>query len=109
MRGRTELGIEQERHMIEGWCRNRWKQDELLFVPPLTYIQANTNPIVYNLGLSIQHMGLSDVVIFSPDWQKAHGCEVEHLVCELYGIDYVELSHTEDSSSPFKVKREKLK
>lgn len=103
MRGRSELGIEQERHMIEEWCRKEYINDEILFVPPLTYIQANINPIVYNLGLSIQHMGLSDLVIFSPDWRKAAGCKVEHLVCQEYHIPYIELCHTEDPSTSYKI------
>lgn len=107
MRGRSELGIEQERHMIEEWCRRQWIHDELLFVPPLTYIQANTNPIVYNLGLSIQHMGLADMVVFSPDWRKAAGCRVEHHVCEDYGIHYLELGHTEDPGAAYKIVLEK--
>lgn len=103
MSGRSELGIEQERHMIEEWCEKEWMHDELLFVPSLTYLQANTNPIVYNLGLSIQHMGLSDLVVFSPDWTKARGCKVEHLVCQEYDIPYVELGHTEDPSAAYKI------
>ena len=108
MRGRTELGIEQERFMIENWCRKRWLYEELLFVPSLTYVQANVNPRVYNLGLIIQHLGLSDLVIFSPDWRKAAGCRIEHAVCEEYGIDYIDLAHTEDSSTAYRVLFEKI-
>ena len=94
MRGRTELGIEQERHAIEEWCRGNWRNEDLLFIPPLSRLQTDANPIVCNLGLSIQLIGRSDLVIFSPDWQKAAGCRVEHLVCQEYDIPHIELDHT---------------
>ena len=103
MQERSEIGIDQERHMIEEWCLKEWIKEETLFVPSLTYIQANTNPIVYNLGLSIQHMGLSDVVVFSPDWQKAAECRIDHQVCQEYDIPYVELGRTEGSQSSYRI------
>lgn len=46
------------------------------------------NPLWY-LGLSIQQLGEADVVIFSKDWRIANGCRAEHLICDMYGIEYV--------------------
>lgn len=44
-----------------------------------------TEPLFY-LAKSINAMGQVDAVYFSPGWQNARGCCIEHKICELYGI-----------------------
>lgn len=99
---RTEAGIEQERRMIEEWCKWRWRDEQIVFVPPLSQAQIHLNDPAHNLGFSIQHMALADKVVFSPDWEKARGCRVEELVAREYGMERVMLAHTEDPSTPYR-------
>ena len=44
---------------------------------------------VFMLGKSIELMSDAVIVVFAPDYDKARGCNVEHLVCEMYKIKYV--------------------
>lgn len=43
---------------------------------------------LWHLGKSIQLMEKADIVVFSPDWQKAKGCKIEKKICRSYGIPY---------------------
>lgn len=45
---------------------------------------------LYYLGTAIQIMDQADVVYFGKGWENAKGCQVEHYICELYGIQRVE-------------------
>ncbi len=45
------------------------------------------------LGQSILAMSEADLVVFHPAWKDARGCIVEHMICALYDIPYVELHH----------------
>lgn len=38
------------------------------------------------LGESIKKLSEADLAIFADGWQLARGCQVEELVCRLYGI-----------------------
>ena len=50
----------------------------------------NTEACWY-LGKSIVMLAEADVVIFHPEWKTARGCLIEHMICALYDIPYVEL------------------
>lgn len=43
------------------------------------------------IGEAIKRMSDCDLVLFHPNWKFAKGCEVEHLMCEIYKIPYVNL------------------
>lgn len=45
---------------------------------------------LYYLGSAIQTMDKCDAVYFCKGWENAKGCQVEHYICELYGIQRVE-------------------
>ena len=49
---------------------------------------------LWYLGRSVQDLALADLVIFAPGWNYAKGCVVEHMVCETYGIPYVDWAET---------------
>lgn len=49
------------------------------------------------LGESIADMGNADIVYFAEGWDLSRGCKIEHLVCEEYGIPYIEYETVEDS------------
>ena len=50
---------------------------------------VNTN--VWCLGDSIRLMGFANLVIFAPGWEEARGCCIEHDVCTLYEIPFIEM------------------
>lgn len=45
---------------------------------------------LYFLGSAIQKMSGCDAVYFCKGWESAKGCQVEHYICELYGIQRIE-------------------
>lgn len=46
---------------------------------------------VYYLGHSLMLMRTANLVVFSKNWTSARGCIIEHRVCELYDIPYIEM------------------
>ena len=46
---------------------------------------------VYYLGHSLMLMRTANLVVFSKHWTNARGCIIEHRVCELYDIPYIEM------------------
>lgn len=44
------------------------------------------------LGQSIQLLSTADICVFHPGWRDARGCIIEHMVCALYNIPYVDMS-----------------
>ena len=46
---------------------------------------------VWYLGHSIQLMRTANLVVFAKNWISARGCIIEHRVCELYDIPYIEM------------------
>lgn len=45
------------------------------------------NKRIYYLGRSIEDMSKADIVYFMEGWREGLGCRVEHLICDLYGIE----------------------
>lgn len=54
----------------------------------------NTEACWY-LGKSISMLAEADMVLFHPEWKTARGCLMEHMICALYDIPYVELQMPE--------------
>ena len=51
----------------------------------------------YYLGKSIMELSRADICVFHPRWREANGCIVEHAVCTLYDIFYIEFNLNENS------------
>ena len=51
----------------------------------------DVNVAAWYLGNSIIKLSGADLAIFHPDWVSARGCIIEHMVCAMYGIPYIEL------------------
>ena len=45
---------------------------------------------LWYLGQAITLLDSTDVVYFCPGWENAKGCQIEHHICELYGIQRIE-------------------
>ena len=46
---------------------------------------------VWYLGNSIKLMRTANLVCFAKNWASARGCIIEHRICELYDIPFIEL------------------
>ena len=71
-------------------------------LPPNEVIRDST----WYLGKSIKAMSEADVVLFHPNWREARGCIIEHAICALYEIPYVELSHAPEVAEADETKKE---
>lgn len=47
---------------------------------------------VWYLGKSIKALSEADIVVFHPGWRSARGCIIEHMVCAMYNIPYLDIS-----------------
>lgn len=52
-------------------------------------VPAEANPVYY-LGESVKILSQANVAYFVKGWESSKGCRVEHLICELYGIEIYE-------------------
>lgn len=60
---------------------------------PSDYILADPGACSsWYLGKSIQAIAEADLVVFDENWRFARGCIIEHMVCALYNIPYVDMS-----------------
>lgn len=50
------------------------------------------DPGVWYLGKSVSALAEADLVVFHPNWREARGCIIEHMICALYNIPYVDVS-----------------
>ena len=53
--------------------------------------KADVNTNVWCLGDSIRLMAFANLVIFAPGWEEARGCLIEHDICTLYEIPFIEM------------------
>lgn len=65
---------------------NKW-DDELEVIDSYNPNASNDVSPVYYLGESIKKMHDADCVCFAYGWKKSRGCQVEHKVVELYGMN----------------------
>lgn len=67
--------------------------DEVKFVTNWDYTAPadSKNPRANQVGEAIKRMSDCDIVLFHPDWKFAKGCEVEHLMCEIYKMPYINM------------------
>ncbi|MCR5054949.1 MAG: ThiF family adenylyltransferase [Lachnospiraceae bacterium] len=50
-----------------------------------------THERLWYLGHSLQLLSTADLVIFATDAPDAKGCVVERMICEMYGIPFIEM------------------
>ncbi len=93
MRGRTEEAVREEMAELHDICNNEY-QTEFELIKNFEHENLPSdisNESIWYLGKSIVNLSEADLVIFSANWRNAHGCIVEHMICALYDIPYVEL------------------
>ncbi len=65
-------------------------QKELIITHNLGAVGHADSGRLFYLGSAIQAMDHCDAVYFCKGWENAKGCQVEHYICELYGIQRIE-------------------
>ena len=94
MRGRNEDIVDAERDKVLALFK-KWGIESHLFEPDIVVKDCNPywnekilncdpdDRLVY-LARSIQTIESADFIVFADNWQKAHGCRVEHKIAEEY-------------------------
>ena len=93
MRNKSKNYIDRERRLILDILPSISGEDNLLEIPMIGDLAMSTNKPAACLGMSIQDLSNADLVAFAPGWRDARGCVVEHAVCMLYNIPYIELAN----------------
>lgn len=65
-------------------------QEELIVRHNFNAVGDSDSGRLFYLGSAIQKMDHCDAVYFCKGWENAKGCQVEHYICELYGIQRIE-------------------
>lgn len=60
--------------------------------PPIDILNDPGSCGAWYLGKSISALAEADLAVFDSDWRFARGCIIEHMVCSMYNIPYVDMS-----------------
>ena len=93
MKNRTREDIEAERKLILGELPALAGIDGIIEIPMLSEVMVASNTPVHCLGCSVQDLSNAELAVFAPGWRNARGCAIEHAVCCLYRIPFMELSN----------------
>ena len=92
MRNKSNEEIESVRHKVMERAMKDFPDENVVEIA--SYFGNHAMKPLESLGLAIQMMQNAKVVYFAPGWEYARGCRVEHMVAEMYGKDFTNL--TED-------------
>ena len=79
------------RRIVANKINNKWIRvipSYILLDPP----EPCTCDGLWYLGKSIEKLAKADLVVFTPEWDKARGCIIEHRCAELYKLPIMELT-----------------
>lgn len=65
--------------------------DNLFMCPKPSKFIPESNHGVWYLGKAISKLSSCDEAFFFGNWKEARGCQIEHEVCEKYGIPFTEV------------------
>ena len=82
MRGKSEEQIREERKELINEIENYG--DEVIDTIFTEEAPKDCDTAIYYLAKSIEAIGKADRIIFMKGWEKARGCEIEHLVAVKY-------------------------
>lgn len=85
MNGRCKCEITEERNKIKKLVEEKYGEGyQIEYLNENLWERPKDWTRIQHLGYSIMNMHDADVVVFAPDWIKAHGCCVEHEVAYRY-------------------------
>lgn len=90
MHGKTNEEIEQQLKEARKAISLIFSDQELTIFHNRGCIAPSGAGRLYYLGSAIQRLDGVDAVYFCSGWEEAKGCQVEHYICELYGIQRIE-------------------
>lgn len=90
MHGKTMDDIHQEIEKACSAVSRIFPNQEITVIHNADCIAPVDAGRLFFLGSAIQRLDGVDAVYFCPGWEDAKGCQIEHHVCELYGIQRIE-------------------
>lgn len=91
MHDRPNKEIEQQLKEARSAISRIFSDQELTVLHNRGCIAPSGAGRLYYLGSAIQRLDKVDAVYFCPGWEESKGCQVEHYICELYGIQRIEV------------------
>lgn len=93
IRERTETEIERVRENIKSLVESHFScPDEVIYWEYNDIEKVKDEPPVKALVYSIIELTDSQLAVFTEDWYKARECDVEHKICNEYGIPNIEVN-----------------
>lgn len=90
MHGRSDKEIQEDLKEARSAIGLIFPNQELTILHNYGCIAPSGAGKLFYLGSAIQRIDGADAVYFCKGWQEAKGCQVEHYICELYGIQRIE-------------------
>jgi hypothetical protein len=89
MREKTDEQIQSERQYIESQIPDLIAHEDYTIIE--SFFPNYSGNAVESLGRAIQALSEADIAVFAPNWHRARGCRMEHLICKEYGIRIADL------------------
>lgn len=100
--GRTEEEIFKQRGEIISYLKSVIGDEELYVFDQYHQTEApSESGSLFYLGNDIHMMSLADIIVFSSDWESAHGCKVERFVAREYGFMTIDVPNKPISGIEF--------
>lgn len=90
MNGLTDEEVHNEINRIASKFKEKYDIIDTFIQEESPHGSSNNSGVWY-LGRSIQLLSSANIVVFHKNWSSARGCVVEHRICELYNIPYIEM------------------
>ena len=90
MRGKTNQEIETERVKAIETTKEMLQEPVCVLDSFFKNAPSSATPLWY-LSKAIELLSSADVACFTPGWEDARGCCIEHQCAESYGIKIIEL------------------
>ena len=89
MKGKTDEEILKERENIIKKIKDNSDEEIQLIDSFFAGAPADARPLWF-LAKSLELLSTADYAAFTPDWENARGCKIEHICALEYGIKIIE-------------------
>lgn len=90
MKDKTNEEILEERERIIAAAKEKIGEDVEVIDSFFKDAPHEARPLWF-LGRSFELLSTADLATFAKGWEEYRGCKMEHIACEMYGIDILEM------------------
>lgn len=90
MKDKTDEEILKERERIIEAAKEKLGEDVEVIDSFFKGAPHDARPLWF-LGKSFELLSTADLAVFAKGWEEYRGCKMEHMACEQYGIDILEM------------------